>query len=156
MLVYVKSGKDDIFQQTKTESVLVHACNSRGVWGAGIAQQFKRRFPEAYHIYAHWCKVHNYNVVGQCLVVADHGYVIGNLITSHGFGSHKDNEEKILMATYKSICDLLEQLPVYKVIVSPKINNGLFNVPWERTEQIINEAIVNSGFDIEWRVHVLD
>ena len=156
MIVYVKSGRDDIFNPMKVESVLVHACNSRGVWGAGIAYQFKKRFPEAYRMYSHWCKVHHYNVVGKCLVVADHGCVIGNLITSHGYGIYKDNEDKILTATYKSICDLLQQLPVYKVIVSPKINSGLFGVPWERTEALIKEAIVHSGHDIEWRVYVID
>jgi len=156
MIVYIKSNRDDIFRQIKCEDILVHACNSRGVWGAGIAQQFKKRFPHVYRIYAHWCKINHYNVVGKCLLVADHGHVIGNLITSHGYGSHRDSENKILTATYNSVCDLFQQIPVYRTVVSPKINNGLFRVPWERTEEIIRKAISNCGFDIEWRVYTID
>jgi ADP-ribose 1''-phosphate phosphatase len=156
MIVYVKGNKDDIFRLTRDEDVLVHACNSRGIWGAGIALQFKKQFPIASRIFTHWCEANHYNVVGKCLVVVDHGRVIGNLVTSHGYGWQKDSENKILTATYNSIRDLFQQIPVYRTVVSPRINNGLFGVPWEYTEGVIRKAIGDSGFDIEWRVHTID
>ncbi|KAJ4484254.1 hypothetical protein C8J55DRAFT_510142 [Lentinula edodes] len=38
--------------------VLVHACNTVGSWGAGIALAFKDRYPEQYELYRQWCLDH--------------------------------------------------------------------------------------------------
>ncbi|OKO97771.1 ADP-ribose 1''-phosphate phosphatase [Penicillium subrubescens] len=37
-------------------SGLIHACNTEGSWGAGIAQAFKERYPAAYRIYQSHCR----------------------------------------------------------------------------------------------------
>ncbi len=157
MITYIKSQPDDIFKVAEVGSdvVVVHACNSMGVWGAGIALQFKDKFPNAYRIYSHWCMVHNYHVTGRCLIVEDRERFIGCLITSRGYGYKKDNEERILKLTYNSVRDLLMQIPIWKTIISPKINNGLFNIPWNKTEAVINEAIHDSGHNIDWHVYEL-
>ncbi|KAJ5901529.1 hypothetical protein N7495_002057 [Penicillium taxi] len=39
-------------------SALIHACNSRGIWGSGIAKEFKERYPTAYGIYRNHCLGH--------------------------------------------------------------------------------------------------
>lgn len=153
MISYIR---EDMFRRNKTESVYVHACNAMGKWGAGVAFQFKSRFPFAYRTYNHWCEVHRHNVVGKCLLIVDGDFLIGCLVTSRGYGKKKDTEEKILKATYNSVYDLLLQMPAWKTIVSPKINNGLFGVSWEKTEQSIRQAIANSGQNIRWDVCVLD
>lgn len=45
----------DIFS-APPNSVLIHACNCQGSWGAGIAEEFKKRYPGAYKEYAAHCK----------------------------------------------------------------------------------------------------
>ncbi|KAF3247403.1 ADP-ribose 1''-phosphate phosphatase [Orbilia oligospora] len=44
----------DIFA-APTNSVLIHACNCQGSWGAGIALAFKQLYPAAYRIYHNHC-----------------------------------------------------------------------------------------------------
>ena len=34
-----------------TESAIFHSCNALGIWGAGIAKEFKERFPNTYKQY---------------------------------------------------------------------------------------------------------
>lgn len=153
MITYIK---EDMFRRSRTKNVYVHACNAMGKWGAGIALQFKSRFPIAFRTYNHWCEIHRYNVVGKCLLVVDGDCLIGCLVTSRGYGKRRDTEEKILRATYNSITELLLQVPTWKTIVSPRINNGLFGVPWEKTEHLIQQAIVKSGQNIRWDVCVLE
>ncbi|KAJ5259232.1 hypothetical protein N7478_012213 [Penicillium angulare] len=36
-------------------SVLMHACSAQGVWGKGIALEFKRTYPAAFQIYKTYC-----------------------------------------------------------------------------------------------------
>ncbi|KAF9074448.1 hypothetical protein BDP27DRAFT_1399631 [Rhodocollybia butyracea] len=43
---------------SKRRIVLIHACNTIGSWGAGIALAFKERFPEHFEVYRQWCLTH--------------------------------------------------------------------------------------------------
>jgi O-acetyl-ADP-ribose deacetylase (regulator of RNase III) len=51
MIVY-KTG--DIF--TSNAEILVNPVNCKGVMGAGLAKQFRERFPENYLEYKNYCK----------------------------------------------------------------------------------------------------
>ncbi|KAJ5312003.1 hypothetical protein PENANT_c022G06098 [Penicillium antarcticum] len=42
-------------------SALIHACNCKGVWGAGIASEFRDQYPAAYEIYRSHCQQHAEN-----------------------------------------------------------------------------------------------
>jgi ADP-ribose 1''-phosphate phosphatase len=75
-------------------------------------------------------------VLGTSLVI---GQVIC-LFTSRGYGSDKDSPEMIVGATESAIMHLLYHYGERK-INSPKINSGLFNVPWELTEGVIKKII---------------
>ena len=152
MITYTKG---DMFKRNGSDKVFVHACNAKGVWGAGIALQFKRYYPLAYRIYSHWCEINKHKVVGKCLLINDSGVLIGCLVTSNGYGARKDSEDRILRATYQSVIDLIQQMSSWKTIVSPKINNGYFGIPWEKTEQSINQAIQQSGEQVMWNVYDL-
>ncbi|KAJ5523738.1 hypothetical protein N7494_010388 [Penicillium frequentans] len=44
----------DIFD-APPRSALIHACNARGSWGAGIARDFARNYPWAYTKYREYC-----------------------------------------------------------------------------------------------------
>ncbi|PYH87727.1 phosphatase [Aspergillus ellipticus CBS 707.79] len=36
-------------------AALIHACNSRGVWGKGVAKELKARYPTAFEVYRSHC-----------------------------------------------------------------------------------------------------
>lgn len=121
--------------------MLAHACNAKGIWGSGVAKSFKFKFPNVFDVY------HNiYQLglmrVGDCCVIPDdknHYWGIACLITSKNYGKYVDAPEKILDATCNAVTSLLKQVPFTIEIHMPRINSGLFNVPWESTENIINQ-----------------
>ncbi|WNM70256.1 macro domain-containing protein [Myxococcus phage Mx1] len=131
-------------------TVLVHACNTQGVWGSGIALEFATRFPRAYRGYQDLCKygrdVGRGSLVpvlpGDHAIFEDGGYLIGCLFTSKGFGRDVDAPESIVAATARSVQGLLAE-PGVKSIFSPKINSGLFKVPWHYTAMVI-EAVMDA------------
>lgn len=147
-----------------TPRVLVHACNAKGVWGAGVAKQMKDRYPEAFRQYAMFCNVNRGIASGLrgcgTLGYGEDGTIISSIVTSHGFGVEVDAPEMILASTKRAIDGLLT---LYKdprgpllptAIHSPRINAGLFNVPWEKTEAVIEAAIRYT--DVTWTVWTLE
>ncbi|RMJ23915.1 hypothetical protein PHISP_05222 [Aspergillus sp. HF37] len=51
----VMEVRGDLFQAPRN-AVLMHACNTKGFWGKGIAAEFRDRYPEAYRIYRQFCQ----------------------------------------------------------------------------------------------------
>ena len=143
----IKYEKMNLFDAPK-ESVLVHACNSRGTWGAGIAREFKNKFPNAFYVYNKQCKIQNYRAAGTGVLIRDDDYYIGCLITSMDYGLNVSTESDILDYTTKALDCLLivKELKFY----SNKFNSGLFRVPWEKTEIILNDFV--NKHNIDWTV----
>ena len=139
--------KGDVFSELNKEDVFLHACNAVGRWGSGVAVDFKKHFPGAY---AHHLKINNR--VGMGYILEDDGYKVGCLITSGRYGQFKDSPKNIIVNTYESILRLLESLDHPTTIQSPKINSGLFAVPWKHTEKTIKTACEVSGKEIKWVV----
>lgn len=127
-------------------SLLVHACNAKGVWGSGIAKEFKERFPTAYKRYNQFCQ--NKNPLGAGQLFEDNGYFIGCLITSSGFANSLDSKDAILVHTTLALKDLMsfQEMNIY----SNKFNSGLFKVPWEETEKILKVFV--ERYDLNWTV----
>ncbi|KKY29179.1 putative ladp-ribose 1 phosphate phosphatase [Phaeomoniella chlamydospora] len=50
----IQEIKGDLFD-VQEDAVLIHACNCQGVWGAGIAKEFKKKYPKAFGIYKAHC-----------------------------------------------------------------------------------------------------
>lgn len=74
-------------------------------------------------------------------------------MTSDGYGSQRDPEDKILLNTENAVESLLCQMSIKGLteVHSPKVNSGLFGVPWEKTEKIITEQLERfSG--VNWTV----
>lgn len=136
MITYRKGSLFD----APEEVYLAHACNAQGAWGSGIAKQFYDRFPEDYDEYHEWCQT--FNRTGSTLITWNK---IVCLVTSEYYGSRKDSEEEILFNTQAALIDMLEQLEDRQQydaeIHMPKINAGLFGVPWEKTEEVIRRTI---------------
>lgn len=133
-------------------SMLVHACNAQGVWGRGIAVEFKKRFPLALVGYNTCCKSYDHPV-GHGWYFNDNGYSIGCIITSENYGSRTDPEYKILKNTENALEDLLIKAAGdgFHTIYSNKFNSGLFSVPWEKSEALLEKALGNYP-DVTWIV----
>lgn len=129
--------------------ILVQACNTKGVWGRGIAKVFAYKYPSAYQNYAIRCaEISDEELQGTCFITAGGGRLIGCLFTSKGYGQMTDPAELILKSTKTAIKDLFLQLtatfPNETInVASPRINAGLFSVPWKKTEKIIKEALLS-------------
>lgn len=136
-------------------SVLVHACNAKGVWGSGIAKEFKERFPTAERLYKDLCR--DFGIVGTSQVISSYDvkqdgktYWIGNLINSSGFGTTLDSKSEVLVNTIlalNSLCYNLEDKGI-NTVYSNKFNSGLFRVPWEETEAFLKVFI--DRYDLTW------
>jgi len=133
-------------------SILAHACNCRGSWEAGIATEFKKRFPKAHETYKKSCfEANGENAGGAILTDLENNHFVACLFTSNGYGKSKDPKSKILENTASSIRLLLE-ISAHKgyPIYSNKFNSGLFKIPWEETEAILKPLVEQYG--VEWIV----
>lgn len=128
-------------------TILAHACNCMGTWGAGIALEFLRRYPRAAKVYKDTC-LRNKNKLGTCVLIPpmeDSGpkHYIACLFTSFKYGRYKDSKDKILLNTRTSFRDLLEQINSTGInshqIRMPKINSKNFKVPWNETVKYIKD-----------------
>jgi ADP-ribose 1''-phosphate phosphatase len=131
--------KGSLFSAPKG-SIIIHACNTKGVWGSGIAAAFAKLFPHARDVYAKTCQEQGSSLLGKCLLIPDKDYIIGCLFTSKNFGRYVDSPDKILKATQLAIAHLILQndqdLPMHMC----KINSGLFKVPWKDTKAILKST----------------
>lgn len=148
----IRYMKGDLFT-APIGSVLAQSCNCLGTWGKGVAAGFYKNFPSAYIKYKHYCENHEPEaIIGKCLLMASEatdpkgkGYFIACLFTSRGYGREADPKEEILQHTKTAIDDLIHQVNIdprieSKIIHLPKINAGLFRVPWDQTEQILEDT----------------
>lgn len=145
----------DLFNAPQ-KTVLVHSCNCKGVWGAGVASSFRLLFPKAYHTYRQHCFNNGSDILGSTLLIPTPNYTIGCLITSDGYGNKRDSEKEILINTESAINSMLLAVNDLEIneIHSPKINSGLFGVPWNKTEAVIQSQL-NLFPKINWTVWTL-
>lgn len=135
----IRYRKGDMLMEAKVGSILAHACNCRGIWGAGIAAQFAETFPASHDFYQMDCDEKGDALLGTAEEYLENGDVVVALFTSRGLGVDKDSEEEILASTESALRHLLSIVGKKVPINMPKINAGLFGVPWEKTEAILQK-----------------
>lgn len=101
-LVYVEG---DLFT-APDDSILVHACNTLGSWGSGIALTFRKNYPTQFAQYQAHCLTHGQALVGTCLLIPGDKHDIACLFTSRAYGKYKDKPLEILAATRSALKDL--------------------------------------------------
>lgn len=144
---------------------------------------FRKHFPSAYDRYVDHCRKHSANPAGLLgstyLIKSDSGdpgnfekplaAYVACMFTSDAFGRRKDVPDDILENTRQSMEDLdkqlaslvdqgesIEQKDGVCVVNMPKINAGLFSVPWEETAAVLegeNASSVKDNFH-EKRSHI--
>lgn len=130
--------KGNLFDAPKG-SIIIHACNTKGVWGSGIAKEFAKRFPKARELYTQHCMEHGSSLLGTALLIPAGDYVIGCLFTSKNYGQFVDKPGKILESTDFAMAHLIAQNTDNKELHMCKINSGLFNVPWTETKKLLKK-----------------
>jgi len=142
----IKYIKGDLFNIAPKGVYLAHAVNPYGVWGAGIAAIFARKYPDDHQEYNQHCKAKKQvNLPGTTYITENN---IACLFTLSDWG---DNPSEIIFNTGNCLLDLFEQLPLNSVVYSPKFNSGLFNVPWEYTAEVLEKHLATRN-DIHWVV----
>jgi ADP-ribose 1''-phosphate phosphatase len=135
-MINYKSG--DLFKGSSEESYKIHSVNCCGIWGSGIAKTFKERYPKAFEEYKKDCA--NMDLLGFGMIYDSN---VVALYTSRGYGATLDPKEYILDNTYEAFRNLLMRLKELPEVVlnMPKINSGLFRVPWEETEKVLLKVL---------------
>ncbi|KAF8158212.1 ADP-ribose 1''-phosphate phosphatase [Crassisporium funariophilum] len=118
-------------------SILVHACNTLGSWGGGIAIAFRENYPTQFQLYKAHCKAHGQELVGTCLLIPGDKHDIACLFTSRAYGRRKDTPAEILAATRTAVKDLQDKNTTNKALHACRFNSGKFAVPWNDTEAVL-------------------
>ncbi|CAA9961954.1 appr-1-p processing protein [Pyrenophora teres f. maculata] len=144
------------------KTLLLHACNTHGAWGSGIALAFKQRYPVAYKIYNSFClNTHhpksNPVPTGTALLIppvdGEHGHWIGCLFTSQGYGKKKDGGDVIVGNTGPAVEMVLELVrrvgegeEGIEEVRMCRVNSGKFGVEWGRSARVIEGIRVREGW----------
>jgi ADP-ribose 1''-phosphate phosphatase len=151
----IKEEVGDIFN-APDGTVIIHACNTIGSWGAGIAAAFKQNYPSAYENHYDYCKENKPVQTGTAQLIppldGTPKHWVGCVFTSALFGKRRDPPKTILAATGPAMVDLLRQIATAKMegeeigeVRICKINSGLFRVPWEKTVEVLEKIELEDG-----------
>lgn len=155
-MITVKKG--DLFKKAPEGAYLLHACNAQGVWGSGIAKDFKKHYVESFKEYEAFCDEQlassdSVGASGKCFITSEK---VICLVTSFDYGKAKDSVDTIIANTTTAVQDLMNQLTKAGLdevdIHSPKINSGLFGVPWEKTQVAIEAVLKRYPITVNWTV----
>ncbi len=113
-----------------------HGCNCAGAMGAGIAIEFKRRWPRMFEEYAARCLDGRFGL-GDVFVWSEDAHTIFNL----GTQEHWRKKAQIPALT-KSLGRMLELAAHAGVdrIGLPRIGAGLGGLDWKRVKKVITEV----------------
>lgn len=157
---FIRRVSGDLFKHSAKASkpVFAHATNLRGIWGGGVAAEFQKLFPLAFLKHEEHCKnVAPIKLIGTsqvietepqdpgnegrdlpavvvCLFLSD----LGNQYTKFNIQGYTDSALTDLKDKIKDIKDV-ESEDGKIVLLMPKINAGIFNVPWHETEKILEK-----------------
>lgn len=118
-------------------AVVAHACNCLGYWSGGIALAIKRKYPQVYRMYSRYCEENTAETLlgsTQVFVDPESGTQIVCLFTSI---CGQESAAEITQNTHLALQKLQDFWTAERAICMPKINSGIFGVPWELTEQLL-------------------
>lgn len=115
--------------------VLVNPVNCRGVMGAGLALEFKNRFPEMFEWYAQICKVHSLLLGSPVLWNPENAEKWVLLFPTKKHWKHKsklENIEKGLQEFCRMCCDW-----GIESVAWCKLGCGLGGLSWEEVHPLM-------------------
>lgn len=157
-LTYQKASLFD----SPPSTLLCHATNAQGSWGAGIAAAFKKNYPAAFKLYAAHCsKWNGSSLLGTTFLIPpqhrsplkaerEAQHWIACLFTSEKKGKGKGSKESILAATGESIEDLVRKVRDVNETADEKAKSKSGSGDEDRIAQV-RMCKINSGlFGVPW------
>ena len=159
--ISIEHRNGDLFENVPPVTVFVHACNCKGHWGKGIALEFQKRFPTAFEAQRYYCSQHKFEeILGKSMLfslpnsegpLGPGRHFVACLFNKPEPGPARSEKEilGVLSATKLAMQNLIDglrdrDLAQIEELRMPKLNSGLFNVPWERTLEVLNELVLPS------------
>jgi O-acetyl-ADP-ribose deacetylase (regulator of RNase III) len=127
--------KGDIFA-TDGLAAFAHGCNCAGGMGAGIAIEFKRRWPAMFEEYAARCADGRFGL-GDVFVWSDSAATVYNLGTQTHW--RKKAQLPALEKSLRKMVELAAHAGVERVGV-PRIGAGLGGLDWMRVKRVLTEV----------------
>jgi O-acetyl-ADP-ribose deacetylase (regulator of RNase III) len=127
--------KGDIFA-TEGLHVYAHGCNCAGGMGAGIAIEFKRRWPRMFEEYAARCADGRFGL-GDVFPWTEDGATVYNLGTQLHW-----RKKAQLPALAMALRKMIELAPLSGIdrIGLPRIGAGLGGLDWTRVKRVLGEV----------------
>lgn len=116
---------------------LAHGCNTVGAMGAGIAWQFRQRFPKMYLEYRNLCFSRTFKPGEVFTWDEDPPYTIFNLGTQ-GHYRHKAKPEWIHNSVMAMLIDAGRR-GIHEIAM-PKIGAGLGRLPWSQVQEVLEDV----------------
>lgn len=125
----------------------VNAVNTIGVMGAGIAAQFKQRYPEMYKQYKLDCQAQKVKL-GKMNVFerpSDNPRVIVNFPTLEDWGDQSKLSD--IEAGLVDLVDVVKQHDIQSIAIPP-LGCGVGGLQWNDVKQLIEEAFENESVQV--------
>jgi len=132
--------KGNIFESQKGLTVIAHQCNCRGSFGAGIAREVARRFPEVDRAQREWYRAGKQQLGIVQLLKTHTGLVIANLYAQDGWRRVLGRPNTDYDALGQCLATLRDGLSAQDVLGMPKIGAGLGGGDWAVIETIIEDV----------------
>lgn len=136
-MVVFKRG--NIFDE-KDADALVNPVNCIGVMGAGLALQFRKRYPEMFQSYREACEASNVHI-GRMWVYKANGH-FPRYIINFPTKQHWRNPSKLeyIQTGLHDLIRILKDLKIGKVAIPP-LGCGLGGLPWGVVRKMIVDAL---------------
>jgi O-acetyl-ADP-ribose deacetylase (regulator of RNase III) len=127
--------KGDLFA-TEGLTAYGHGCNCAGAMGAGIAIEFRRRWPRMHDEYVARCADRRFGL-GDVFVWTEEGTTIYNLGTQEHW--RKKAQLPALAKSLRKMVELATHAGVTRIGL-PRIGAGLGGLDWMRVKRVLTEV----------------
>ena len=134
--------KGNVFESGDGLTVVAHQCNCRGSFGAGIAREIARRFPEVDHAQRLWYQVGRQQLGAVQMVRTHTGLLIANLYAQEDWRRQPGRINTDYEALTRCLTTMHEVLSPDDVLGMPKIGAGLGGGDWNVIETIMERVFV--------------
>ena len=121
-----------------------HGCNTKGAMGAGIAVEFKRRYPDMYKEYKRRCSSGAFSL-GDVFVWETPDWVVYNLATQPRPGPSA-SVDAIRHSVTKALADAQDR-GLTKIAI-PRLGAGLGGLQWEAVRRTLHDASKTSPVEL--------
>lgn len=126
------------------EDIICHQVNCQGAFGAGIAKQIAKEYPESKNEYVRYCK-ENKGILGDVLVTKEEDFLIANLFGQDYYGRYgyyfkKYGRQTVYPALKESMILLKDKYPNSSYAFPYLIGCGLAGGDWGVVIDIIEDV----------------